>query len=71
MKCIGEALYLPNCTIKTLILSKNLITTINENNNNINYFENLMKSIGKNKGLKELYLCGCGIAKNQKDRYTI
>jgi len=60
-------LYLPNCTIKTLILSKNLITTINENNNNINYFENLMKSIGKNKGLKELYLCGCGIAKNQKD----
>jgi len=69
LKCIGEALELPNCTIKTLILSKNLITTItdNDNNNNINYFENLMKSIGKNIGLKELYLIGCGIGENKKD----
>ena len=68
LKYIGEALEQPDCTIKSLILSKNLITTKNEkNNNNINYFKNLMKSIGKNKSLVELFLVGCGIGKNQED----
>ena len=68
LEYIGKALELINCTLKTLILSKNLITTANENNNNIiNYFQNLMGSIGKNKGLRELFLIGCGIGKNHKD----
>ena len=66
LKYIGEALERPDCTIKTLILSKNLITTKNENNN-INYFDKLMKSIGKNKSLIELFLVGCGIGKNHED----
>jgi hypothetical protein len=68
LKYIGEALERPNCTIKTLILSKNLITTINGNNNIIiNYFQKLMKSIGKSKSLSELFLFGCGIGKNHED----
>ena len=68
LKYIGEALERPNCTIKTLILSKNLLTTINGNNNSIiNYFQKLMKSIGKSKSLSELILFGCGIGKNRED----
>ena len=73
LKTIGDALKQPNCTLKSLVLSKNLITTtINENNNNtkqinINYFQYLMESIGKNKSLKELYLNTCDIGKNHED----
>ena len=68
MNYIGQALEQPNCTLKTLVLSKNLITTINEkNNNNNNYYKNLMRSIGKNQSLNELYLIGCGIGRNHED----
>jgi hypothetical protein len=65
---IGQALEQPNCTLKSLVLSKNLITTINEkNNNNKNNYKNLMRSIGKNQSLNELYLIGCGIGRNHED----
>ena len=68
LKIIGEALEKPNCTLKSLVLSKNLITTLNNNNQiNINYFQYLMESIGKNKSIRELYLIGCGIGKNRED----
>ena len=68
LKCIGEALENPNCTLKTLILSKNLITTVNDNDNiTINHFQCLMKSIGKNKTIKELYLNNCGLGQNSDD----
>ena len=63
---IGKALELPNCTLKNLILNKNAITTPFQEGD-ANHFEKFMKSVGKSKGLKSLYLIECGIGNNRKD----
>ena len=68
LSIIGEALEYPDCPLQTIVLSKNLVTTQKQDNtNSINYFEKLMKSISRNKGLKELFLISCGIGKNKSD----
>ena len=54
-------------TLKTLVLSKNQITTQNINvPQTVNYFENFMKCI-VNSNLQELFLISCGIGKNPND----
>ena len=56
------------CPIKTLVLSKNLISTTNPNENpGINYFKKLMESISENETLEELFLINCSIGKNKND----
>ena len=69
LKVLGDLLLKDNCPLRSLILSKNLISTFPEQsaNPNINYFEYLMKCIAKSK-LKELYLISCDIGINEQDK---
>ena len=72
LKVLGDLLLKDNCPLRSLILSKNLISTFPEQsaNPNINYFEYLMKCIAKSK-LKELYLISCDIGINEQDKNII
>ena len=66
LSLLGDILELPNCALETLVISKNFITAKNDKNS-INYFEKFMKSLSKNKSLKEIFMISCGIGKNEED----
>lgn len=67
---LGDLIIKEKCPLKTLILSKNLISTFpyeyNYNNTFINYYEKFMKSVAKSK-LEELFLINCEIGNNDED----
>ena len=56
------------CLLKTLVLSKNLISIPPEGAKlEVNYFKKLMESISENETLEELFLINCSIGKNDND----
>ena len=56
------------CPLKTLVLSKNLISTTTEGSKiEVNYFKKFMESIAENETIEELFLINCSIGKNDND----
>ena len=63
---LGQIILKENCPLKSIILSKNLITTPTMSNPPINHYKNFMENVGKSK-IKELFLISCEIGSNKDD----
>ena len=67
LEILGDIIVQSNCTLKNLILSKNLISTSTSIlPDQKNYFDYFMKKVTQS-NIKELFLISCGIGKNMND----